>query len=173
MTARRRWGSIPAAATSVEPWAESVTSREADAHPRVIEQRQLVDAARKAQRELPAQHMEERRRLIHDVFGDLRLGNPREYAATWRQHADAARRTLDTIEALPVTEAAQLIRDRAAQDQARRDAAESAETARKARAAKLHDFTKRPSRSGPTPPSRGLGFSRECVVYSGFVQVRA
>ncbi|AWY96620.1 Hipothetical protein [Propionibacterium freudenreichii] len=88
MTARRRWGSIPAAATSVEPWAESVTSREADAHPRVIEQRQLVDAARKAQRELTAQHMEERRRLIHDVFGDLRLGNPREYAATWRQHAE-------------------------------------------------------------------------------------
>ncbi len=157
MTTRRRWGSVPAAATSVEPWAESVTSREAEAHPRVIEQRQLVDAAQKAQRELTAQHMEERRRLVHDVFGDLRPGNPREYAAKWRQHAEAARRALETIEAVAVAEAAQLIRDRAAQDQARRDAAERAEVARKARAAKLHDFTQRPSRSGPTPPSRGLG----------------
>lgn len=156
-TVRRTWGSIPVAAANVEPWVESVTSRKVDAHPRVSAQRKRVDAARKAQRELAVRHLEERRGLVHDVFGDLRPGNPREYARMWRQHADVARHDLETIEALPVTEAAQLIRDRAAQEQGRREAAERAETARKACAAKLHGFTERPSRSDPTPPSRGLG----------------
>ncbi|WP_168916541.1 hypothetical protein [Microcella flavibacter] len=78
-------------------------------------------------------------------------------AAQWRAQAESARHDLATIEALPMTGAAQLIHNRIAQEQARREAAERALAERKARAAQLHDFTRRPPDQGPTQPSRGLG----------------
>ena len=55
-----------------------------------------------------------------------------------------------------MTEAAQLIRDRAAHEQAQREAVERALAERKARAAQHRDFTQRPSGQASTPPSRGL-----------------
>lgn len=155
--ARQRWGSIPATAASVEGWAATVAGREADAHPRVVEQREHVAGAKQEQQELAARHAQENRALITQAFGDRTPSSPRKLAAQWRVQAETARRDLATIEALPVTEAAQLIRDRAAQEQARREAAERALVERKARAEQLHDFTRRPPGQGPTPPSRGIG----------------
>ncbi|MFT4215163.1 MAG: hypothetical protein QM622_10365, partial [Microbacterium sp.] len=156
--ARQRWGSIPATATSVEGWAATVAGREADAHPRVIEQRERVTGAKQEQQELAARHAQENRALITQAFGDRTPSSPRKLAAQWRAQAESARRDLSTIEALPVDEAAQHIRDRAAQEQARREAAERALVTRKARATQLHDFTRRPPGQGPTPPSRGIGW---------------
>ncbi|MFT4220180.1 MAG: MobF family relaxase [Microbacterium sp.] len=155
--ARQRWGSIPATATSVEGWAATVAGREADAHPRVVEQRERVADAKQKQQELAARHTQQNRALIAQAFGDRTPSSPRKLAAQWRAQVETARRDLATIEALPVAEAAQLIRDRAAQEQARREAAERALVARKARAMQLHDFTRRPPDRGPTPPSHGLG----------------
>ena len=90
------------------------------------------------------------------MFGDRTPSSPRKLAAQWRAQAETARRDLSTIEALPADEAAQLIRDRAAQEQARREARECALAERKARAAKPHDFTRHPPEQLPTPPTRGL-----------------
>ena len=59
--ARQRWGSIPDAAASVERWAETVAGREADAHPRVIEQRERVADAKQKQQEIAARHTQENR----------------------------------------------------------------------------------------------------------------
>jgi hypothetical protein len=83
--------------------------------------------------------------------------NTERAAVQWRAQVETVRRDLATIEALPVGEAAQLIRDRAAQEQARREAAERALVARKARATQLHEFTRRPPDRGPAPPSHALG----------------
>jgi hypothetical protein len=154
---RQRWGSVPATAAGVEAWAETVTAREAGSHPRVVEQRERMEEAKEGQRELAARHAQERRVLVRKMFGDRTPSSPREQAAQWQEQAETARRDLTAIEALPPTEAAQIIRDRAAQEQARRQALEPAVAERKARAAKLHDFAQRPTPQEPTPPSRGLG----------------
>lgn len=71
--------------------------------------------------------------------------------------AETTRRDFATVEALPVTEAAQLIRDRAAQEQARRVAVERALAEQEVRAAQLHDFTRRPTDQQPPPDRRRLG----------------
>ena len=123
---RQRWGGIPATAAGVGAWAETVAGREADAHPRVVEQRERVNDAKREQRELTARHTQERRTIVRQAFVDRTPSSPRKIAAQWREQAETARRDLATIEALPVTEAAQLIRDRAAQEQARREAIECA-----------------------------------------------
>ncbi len=155
--ARQRWGSIPATTASVEGWAATVAGREADAHPRVVEQRERVADAKQGQRELDARHAQENRALIAQAFGDRTPSSPRKLAAQWRAQVETARRDLATFDALPVAAAAQLIRDRAAQDQARREAAERVLAERKARAAQLHDLTRRPPDHTPKPPSRGIG----------------
>lgn len=154
--ARKRWGSFPVTAESVEAWATTVASREADAHPRVVEQRERVTGAKQEQQELAARHTQENRTLVAQAFGDRTPSSPRKLAARWRAQAETARRDLSSIEALPVTEAAQLIRDRATHEQARREAVEHALAERKARAAQHRDYTQRPSGQAPTPPSRGL-----------------
>ncbi len=150
--ARERWGSFPVTAESVEAWATTVASREADAHPRVVEQRERVTGAKQEQQELAARHTQENRTLVAQAFGDRTPSSPRKLAARWRAQAETARRDLSSIDALPVTEAAQLIRDRATHEQARCEAVEH-----EARAAQLHDFARRSPRQGPTAPSRGLG----------------
>lgn len=42
---RRRWGSLPIGAVGLEPWAETVASKRADADPRVTKTRQVVEQA--------------------------------------------------------------------------------------------------------------------------------
>ena len=154
--ARKRWGSFPVTAESVEAWATTVASCKADAHPRVVEQRERVTGAKQEQQELAARHTQENRTLVAQAFGDRTPSSPRKLAARWRAQAETARRDLSNIGALPVTEAAQLIRDRATHEQARREAVEHALAERKARAAQHRDYTQRPSDQAPTPPSRGL-----------------
>jgi len=123
----------------------------------MVEQRERVADAKQEQQELAARHAQENRALLAQAFGDRTPSSLRKLAAQWRAQAETARRDLSTIEALPVIEAAQLIRDRAAREQARREAVERTLAERKARAAQLHDFTWRPTDQGPTPPSRGPG----------------
>ncbi|MFT4123503.1 MAG: hypothetical protein QM635_06695 [Microbacteriaceae bacterium] len=123
----------------------------------MVEQREHVTGAKQEQQELAARHAQENRALITQAFGDRAPSSPRKLAAQWRAQAETARRDLTTIEALPVDEAAQLMRDRATHKQVRREAAERTLAERKARAEQLHDFTRRPPDRGPTPPSHGLG----------------
>lgn len=87
---------------------------------------------------------------VTSSFGDRAPTRPRKQAAQWSQRAEAARRDLAAIEALPATEAAQLIRDRLAQQQRRHEAAGRAIAAQTTR-------TRHPARQIATPSSRGLG----------------
>lgn len=76
------------------------------------------------------------------MLGDRAAGNLAAQVERWQERVATARRDLDTIEALPVAEAAQLIRVLAGQDRAQREAAEALALAeRQARAARLHDLT--------------------------------
>ncbi len=122
----------------------------------MIEQRERVTGAEQKQQELAARHAQENRALITQAFGDRTSCSPRKLAAQWRVQAETARHELAIIEALPVTGAAQLIQNRDTQEQALREAAGRALTERKARAAQLHDFTRRSTEQRPTRPRRGL-----------------
>ena len=153
----RRWGSAPQTLEGIEPWAATVAQREAGADPRVTQTHDRVDEARQAQQRLTTRQSQERADLRRHVFGDRAPSNPQAQTARWRERAEGAQRDLASIEALPPVEAARLIRTRAEQEQWQREVAERALAERRARAALLHDFSRRRSGQGPTPSDRGLG----------------
>ncbi|WP_231494863.1 MobF family relaxase [Cellulomonas sp. KRMCY2] len=152
---RRRWGDVPHTTTHLPLWAEAAAERQAVADPRVVAAQQAVDRAHLEQRELKATHQEERSNLMDEVAGGHWPSRLAERVTDLRGHVRQARRELAEIDALPVGEAAQLIRDRAARAEAER----IAEAARLARAAERSrsDF------SGPVYPSapdRDYGMGR-------------
>ncbi|WP_422933056.1 MobF family relaxase [Sinomonas sp. P47F7] len=153
--ASRHWGSVPQTADGVESWAASVAHREAD--PRAVDARAGATEAHEDQQMPGARHVQERANLRRRVFDHRSPGNALAQVERWHERAEAARRDLAFIEALPVTEAAQLISARADREQARREAAERVAAERRARAAKPHDFTRRPGDRGPMRSDRGLG----------------
>ncbi len=152
-----RWGRLPETPAGVEAWAASVARREADADPRVIETQEQAEQARYEQQQLAARQAQERQNLGRQLLGERAPSRAGAQAGRWRERAAAARRDLATIETLPPTEAAKLIRARAEQEQTKREAIERTLAEREARAAQLHDFTRRPLDDGPTTPDRGLG----------------
>ncbi|MCC4250194.1 MULTISPECIES: MobF family relaxase [Microbacterium] len=152
-----RWGRLPETPGGVEAWAASVARREADADPRVIETQEQAEQARYEQQQLAARQAQERQNLGRQLLGERAPSRAGAQAGRWRERAAAARRDLATIETLPPTEAAKLIRARAEQEQTKREAIERTLAEREARAAQLHDFTRRPLDDGPTTPDRGLG----------------
>jgi len=154
---RARWQTLPETTAGVEPWAVSVAQREADTDARVTAVQKRADEARREQQRLVARQMQERADLRRQVFGDRKPSDPRAQATRWQERAQTARRALAAIEALPVVEAAELIRYRAKREQAPREAAERALAERKAHAARLPDFTRHAPSHGHTPPRRGLG----------------
>ncbi|MBK5249746.1 MAG: AAA family ATPase, partial [Actinomycetales bacterium] len=155
-TARWRWGSLPQIPDSIEPWATAVAQQEADADPRVRETREQADQTRQEQRRLTSRQMQERGELRRQVFGNRTQTSAQAEVARWQQRAEAARRDLAAIEGLPVVEAAQLVRERAEQEKAQREAAKHALSERRSRAAQLHDSTGRSRGYGPIPPERDL-----------------
>ena len=156
-TTLRRWGSTPQTPKGIETWAVAVAQEAADADPNVTHPQERVDEARQAQQQLTARQSRERADLRCQVFGDRPPSNPRAQTARWRERADAARRDLASIEALPPVEAAQLVRTRAEQEEAQREVAERTLAVRRARAAQLDDFTHHSPGDEPTRPDRELG----------------
>ncbi len=154
---RRRWGRLPETPSAIEPWAASVAQPLVNSDPRVSEARELVGSTLKEQQQIAARHSREHAVLVRKLFGGSTPTDPRIKEARWQERGDAARGALAAIEALPPVEAAQLIRDRAAREQAQREAAEHALAEWQARPAKLHDFTRHPLGRGSTPQARGLG----------------
>jgi hypothetical protein len=154
--ARKRWGPLPETLAAVESWAATIAARETDADPRVTEARTRADDARQEQGRLSTRRMTARTDLVREVLGDRTPRNVQGQAAKWRERADAARRTLAAIEALPPVEAARRIRARIEQEQAQHAVAERILAERQAHAAQLHDFTHRPP-DGVKRPERGIG----------------
>ena len=154
-TVRRRWGGLPTGAAGVEPWAEAVAGKQADADPRVNETRQDAQQTHRQQHRLAERHLHESAALHRQVLGSTTPSTASTRATQWRTRAEQARHDLAEIETLPVTEAARLVRERAVRAAAEREPAERTQAVRDARAAQLGQF--RPSSDhGRTGPERGL-----------------
>lgn len=152
---RRRWDITPQTPTGIAGWAQRVAGQAATGDPRVVTATTAAEAARETQRQVAERHSRERAGLRRQLLGDRAAGNLAAQVERWQERVATARRDLDTIEALPVAEAAQLIRVLAGQDRAQREAAEALALAeRQARAARLHDLTidhhDPPRRDGPS-----------------------
>ncbi|MFC4241826.1 MobF family relaxase [Gryllotalpicola reticulitermitis] len=155
--ARQRWDRLPETPAGVPAWAALVAETEAGTDPRVTEGQGRADDALQDERRLAARHASERAELRGRLDGEPTPRTARAQATSWRDRAEALRRDLTAIQTLPPAQAATLLRTRAAQEQARREAAEHALAERTARAAQLHDVTQREPDRGPLPPGRGLG----------------
>jgi hypothetical protein len=120
---RRRWGDVPPTTTHLSYWAQAVVDRRADADPRVIAAQHDAEHAHLEQQQLTADHAAARSALRQSIGGGYLPTGLQARAAQLRAHAQHARHHLAQIEALPSAEAAQLIRDRAAQAEAEQIAA--------------------------------------------------
>ena len=111
-----------------------------------------AERAHQQLRDLTARHMDERAALWRSIGGGQRPSTANVRATEWRRSADEARRLLAEIEALPITEAAQLIRLNARHAAPER----TADATVQAHAA---EADRRPSRSPGhrLPPRRDLG----------------
>ena len=139
-TARTRWDGVPQTTASVPLWAETVAKAQVDTDPRVADANRDAEHTHREQERRAWRRAEERAALRGGIFGNQRPGTAEAHAVQWRGRAEQARGDLAEIETLPLTEAAQLVRDRAARVEAERIAAERARAARGARAAKLNPF---------------------------------
>jgi hypothetical protein len=104
----------------------------------------------------PIQQAERAAALPRDALGSRTFGNAQDQIGGLRARAELARRDLAALEALPVAEAAQLLRDRAERAPTRRDAVERASAARTVRDVP-NEFTDGDERRGRMGPRRGLG----------------
>ncbi|MGD9430810.1 MobF family relaxase [Arthrobacter russicus] len=151
---RRRWGGLPTGAGGVEPWAEMVAGKQADADPRVTETRKEAQQVHREQGRIVGRQMRESIALSQRALAGSTPSRVIAHAAKLRKQAERDRGDLARIEALPVTEAAQLVRELTARAEAAQEVAERARAARDARAARLEPF--RPSTGhGRTGPERG------------------
>jgi hypothetical protein len=155
---RRRWGDQPTWATAVQPWADAVAGKRADTDPRVTETRRDAERTHREQRRLAERHLHESAALHREVLGSATPSTASTRAAQWHSRADQARHDLAQIEALPLTEAAQRVRDRAARAEVEKEAAAHALAAHDTRATNL-DHWRSPStgHTRPGPEHGGLG----------------
>ncbi len=152
-TVRRRWGDVPLTTDHLPHWAQAVADHHADADPRVIAASRAADHAHQQLRDLTAQHADARAALWHSIGAGQRPSDLQVNATQSRARADHARRALAQIDALPVTDAAQLIRDRQAQAPTERIAVEAANRARAAEPARWRS----PAPGHQPDPDRGIG----------------
>ena len=155
---RRCWGGVPTGTTGVQPWAEAVAGKQADTDPRVTQSRRHAQQTHREQHHLAERHLRESALLRRRVLGFATVSTAISRAAQWHSRADQTRRDLAEIEALPVTEAARLVRERAARAEVELEAAKCAPAVRDARAVQLGQF--QPSsdhgRTGPERDALGL-----------------
>jgi hypothetical protein len=139
-----RWGGVPHTTTGIPSWAEAVAHTRADTEPRVADANRDALWTRNEQQWMVRRHADERAVLRRRVPGNLPPGT---VAAQWRGRAERMRGELAQIESLSVTEAAELVRDRAAGIQEKKAAAGRAQPARDARATKLGRYRSPAGRS--------------------------
>jgi hypothetical protein len=152
--ALRRWGTLPQTPTGIDAWAEAVAERQAESDPRVSQAREQADRLRDEYAQLADRQQRERGVLQREVYGKQRPTSAQAQAARWRARANHARQALVEIEARPVTEAAQLLRERDLRQRAQERAHEQA------RQQEQGEAVERPTHSPghrPAPPGRGLG----------------
>ena len=141
---RQRWGSIPRTPEQAPAWAQAAAEQQAEADPRLADAMRTHAQARQEQRRA-GDRQERQRAMLHTrLFSKpYSTGSPRRQAESAQQQAEALRRQLAELEALPVAEAA-------AQVEARAEAERVAAEALARRAAELHDFTRDQHRPSPS-----------------------
>ncbi|PJJ55383.1 MobF family relaxase [Compostimonas suwonensis] len=154
---RRRWGGLPPGAGGVESWAETVAGKQADADPHVTETRNEAQQTHREQGRMVERHLHESIAMSQRALGGSTPSRVIAHAAKLRKQAERDRHDLARIEALPVTEAAQYVRELTARAEAEREAAERARAAREARAAQLEQFPPSPGHDRTGPERGGLG----------------
>ncbi len=105
--------------------------------PRVTQSRRHAQRTRREQHHLAERQLRESAVLRRRVLGSATASTR---GAQWRARAEQARRDLAEIEALPVIEAARLVRERAARAETELGAAERAQASRDMRAVQLGQF---------------------------------
>lgn len=126
---RQRWGDIPLTMTHLAAWADAAARHRADADPQVIEAQKAAERAHLNEQELMKRHTTALSALWQGIGGNHMPSSLQARATQLRHRAHQARQSLAEIDALPVAEAEQLIRQNATRAMTER----LAETARKAR----------------------------------------
>ncbi|MGO3234289.1 MAG: MobF family relaxase [Microbacterium sp.] len=130
---QQRWGTLPYTPEGLDAWAHTVAEKRAEQYPAVVEAEREAQDARAAGGQLARKQLAESQRLRTGIYGKTGrapVGGPAGRAARWRDQAKELRSVLGKIETLPTVEAAQLIRQRHAETEARRVEAERARAER-------------------------------------------
>ena len=155
---QRKWGTAPHTLEGLDAWAQAVGKERANQQPAVIDAEREDQNARAAAGEIARKQLAEQQRFRARIYGKngrAPNGGPAKETARWRDRAETLRRTLNEIEVLTPVEAAQLIRQRQAEAEARRV---KVERARAERAKKLTPTDREPRRSSGPQRDRSLGF---------------
>jgi len=156
-TVRARWAQLPIAEAGIPEWAKSVAETAAASDPRVREAAERATQALRERQQLTERHRSEAAALHGRVLSGTTPSTLARAAAKLRQQAEHDRADLAQLEALPIGEAANRVRRRAAQAEAERAAVEQARAALEARAARLgHTPAQQPDR-GRSGPERDAG----------------
>lgn len=134
---RGRWTHLPQSTRALPEWAEAVAVGQADTDPRVAEASHEAAEAHRDRQQLAERHRAETGALYGRVLAQTTPAALARAAAKLRRQVEHDRADLAQLQALPIPEAAQLARQRAAQAEAARAAAEQAQAAMGARAARL------------------------------------
>jgi hypothetical protein len=150
--ALRRWGTLPQTPIGIDAWAEDVATTQADSDPRISQAREQADRLRDEYAQLAGRQQRERAALQRKVYGKQPPTSALAQASRWRDRAIGARQALTEIEALPVTEAARLLRERDLHQRAQERAQEQK------RQRQRREVVERPAPSpGHRPPPAGRG----------------
>ena len=123
---RGRWRSVPHSESVLPAWAEAVARRRADHAPEIIEAREETVRAHQIVSETATRQSQERAALYERALGNRRPDAVAARVKNLDKRATRDRRYLTQLDALPPSEAVQLVREHAAQNEAQRLAAERA-----------------------------------------------
>ncbi|MFT4306018.1 MAG: hypothetical protein QM604_03910 [Microbacterium sp.] len=124
----------------------------------MTETRQVAEQAHRDRQQLNARHLRESVALSHPrTLAGSTPSRVIAHAAKYRKQAERDRRDLARIVALSLPGAVHFVRDRAAQAESARIAAEGKKAAAQARAAKLDPFASPSTNSRRPRPERDFG----------------
>ncbi|MBW1639024.1 AAA family ATPase [Microbacterium resistens] len=155
---QQRWGTVPHTPEGLDVWAHTVAEQQTEQHPAVVAAEREANDARAAGGQLARKQLAESQNLRARIYGKTGRapeGGPAGRATRWRDQAKELRNVLREIEMLPTADAAQLIRQRHEEIEARRVEAERAR-AERAKQITPMEHERRPQ--ADPHRERGIGF---------------
>lgn len=128
---QRRWGGTPQTTTGLPAWAQAVADKLAETDPRVTAARDDAEQAHQQLHELTQRHRAARAALRDPSDASYQPSwAVQAHITEWRTYANHARRYLAMIEAVPLTDAADLIAEAASRRALNNPASRPAATGR-------------------------------------------